>query len=235
MAKLNNPFDIEIYPPFSGMPADALTFLRSLKKNNNREWFEKNKERFEHSVKEPFQSFLSDAAEKLSAFDKDITIDPKRNIYRIYRDIRFSKDKTPYKTWIAASFTFKDGSRKTSAGYYVHIAADEIIIGGGLWAPLPEQLKNIRDAISTHPNELRKILGQKDFKKLFGEIEGESLKTIPQGFEKDHPAADLIKMKQFLCSITREPEVSSSPKFLKIAVDAFKVMTPFIRYLFKHS
>lgn len=229
-----NPFEEDTYPPFIGMPKDTLTFLRALKKNNNREWFEKNKERFESSVKDPFYSLLHDVSEQLKNFDQGIHIDPKRSIYRIYRDMRFSKDKTPYKTWIAASFTFQSGDRKTSPGYYMHIAATEIIIGGGSWMPSSDQLKNIRYAISEHPDELRRILSENKFKKMFGALEGESMKTVPKGFDKDHPAADLLKMRQFLCSITREPEESLEKKFLKTAVEAFKTMTPFVKYLFEN-
>ena len=234
MLHITNPFEEDTWPPFDGLPKDALTFLRALKKNNNREWFEKNKERYESSVKLPFLSLLHDLNEQLKNFDQEIHIDPRRSVYRIYRDVRFSKDKTPYKTWIAASFTFQSGDRKTSPGFYMHVAATEIIIGGGSWAPSPEQLVNIRQAISGHPEELRRILSENKFKKIFGALEGESMKTVPKGFEKDHPAADLLKMRQFLCSITREPEESLDQKFLKTAVEAFKAMTPFVKYLFEN-
>ena len=235
MARITNPFEEEIYPPFLGMPKDALVFLRGLKRNNTREWFEKNKERFEQTVKDPFLSLLHEVGEQLHSFHASIVVDPKKNAYRIYRDIRFSKDKTPYKTWIAASFTFKGGDRKTSPGFYLHIGADELIIGGGLWDPIPEKLKRLRASIDANPKEMKSILGSAKFKQTFTALEGESLKSVPKGFEKDHPAAELLKRKQFLCSITLQPEASLKKQFVKTAVDTFKAMTPFVKYLFEKS
>lgn len=235
MARIINPFEEEAYPPFIGMPADGLAFLRALKKNNNREWFEKNKVRFEYSLKEPFQSLLSEIGEQLRSFDPDIAVNPKKDLYRIYRDVRFSKDKSPYKSWIAAAFTFKGGNRKTDSCYYIHVGADDLIVGGGVWDQIPERLKNLRNAIDRDPQELRSIINAKGFKKLVGAIEGEALKTIPKGHNKDHPAADLLKMKQFLCGVTLKPEASLEKRFVKTAVDAFKTMTPFVRWLFENS
>ncbi len=235
MAKVINPFEEEVFPPFTGMPKDALAFLRGLKKNNNKPWFEKNKQRFALSVKEPFQSFLPERGEKLRAVDPEIVVDPKKDIYRIYRDIRFSKDKTPYKTWIAASWTFRRGSRKTDPGFYVHIGAEEIFIGGGMWDQIPDKQKRLRKAIAADPEELTGIVEARDFRKRFGAIEGERLKLVPKGFAKDHPAAELLKMKQWLCGIEARPEASLEKQFVRLALDTCRAMIPFVRYLFDHS
>lgn len=235
MAKVINPFEEEIFPPFTGMPKDALVFLRGLKRNNNRPWFEKNKERYNASVVEPFRSLLQDLGEKLRTIDPDILVDPKKDVYRIYRDVRFSKDKTPYKTWIAASWTFRGGSRKTDPGFYVHIGAEEIFVGGGMWDQIPDKQKRLRKAIAADPAELTGIVEARAFRKRFGAIEGERLKLVPKGFDKEHPAAELLKMKQWLCGIEARPEASLEKQFVRLAADTYRAMIPFVRYLFEHS
>ena len=231
MAKHVNPFESDDQPPFAGFPADALAFFRQLKKNNTREWFAEHKDRYEENVKQPMEALLATLSTKLRNVVPEIAIEPKKAIYRIYRDTRFSKDKTPYKTWCAASFSHTGRDRKTAPGYYFHFNDKELGIGGGLYAPMPEQLKNIRAAIDRDHTQLLAILADKKFKKLFGELDGELLTRVPQGFDKEHPAAELLRRKQFLCWTTTDPKVITEEAFVDTLVTHITAMAPLVRWL----
>lgn len=232
MAKKLNPFEEGGFPPFTGMPPDAIRFLTQLKKNNTREWFERNKDRYEQSLRQPFLSLLHDLGERLHKHEPAIVVDPKRAIYRIYRDVRFSKDKSPFKLWIAGSFTFASGNKNSSPGFYLHIASDEAIVAGGLYMPEPDQLKRIRADVAEHPERLRSILEARAFKKMFGALQGEVMKRPPRGFDADHPAIDLLLHKQFFVWKSMPAEDSLKPAYVKVVSDACILMLPLIRYLF---
>lgn len=235
MAKKINPFQQDTLPPFDGFPKDTLRFLRDLKKNNDRDWFNANKQQYEQSVKEPMQMLISALAARMKGVHPDIVIDPKKSIYRIYRDVRFSKDKSPYKTWIAAAFTYDGWDRKHDAAFYFHISPDEVGIGGGLYNPMGPTLKKLRTSIADDAAPLRAIIGEKTFKKHFGEMVGEELQRVPQGYEKDHPAAELLKKKQYLCWKSLPTSRITDAAFLDDLVESFAAMAPFIRYLVEHS
>jgi uncharacterized protein (TIGR02453 family) len=234
MAKFVNPFEENIHPPFAGFPADSVKFLKQLAKNNNREWFEANKPRYEASIREPMESLLETLAGLLRQRVPDIVIDAKKAMYRIYRDVRFSRDKTPYKTWAAASFTVSGQDRKTAPGYYFHFTGTEVGIGGGLYAPDSNQLKNLRLAIDHDAAAFRKIIADKALRKRFGELDGERLIRVPHGFPTDHPAADLLRLKQFLCWKEHDLAIIHEPSFAPLLTDHFAAMSPFIRYLVDH-
>ena len=231
MAKHVNPFNTDDQPPFSGFPADALVFFRQLKKNNTREWFAKNKERFDDAVRRPMEALLETLAASLRGAVPEIAIEPKKAIYRIYRDTRFSKDKTPYKTWCAASFSHAGRDRKTAPGYYFHFNDTELGIGGGLYAPMPDQLKALRTAIDRDPTPLLAILADRKFKKLFGELDGELLVRVPQGFDKEHPSEELLRRKQFLCWTTSDPQIICDEGFVALLASHIQAMAPLVRWL----
>ncbi len=235
MAKHINPFDQDTQPPFDGFSRDTMRFLKELKENNDRDWFNENKDRYEKSVKAPMLSLLTTLAARMKGVDADITLEPKKAMYRIYRDVRFSNDKSPYKTWIAAAFTYEGYDRKHDAAFYFHISTDEIGVGGGLYSPMGDRLKNLRKAIGEDARPLRKVLAAKAFKNEFGEMMGDELVRVPQGFEKDHPDADLLKKKQFLCWKTLPKSRMTQAEFTDDLVAAFKAMAPFVRYLAEHS
>jgi len=235
MAKKINPFQENTLPPFVGFPTDALTFLKQLGKNNTREWFADNKVRYEQSIKEPMESLLSSLSEKLRGFDPDIVIEPKKAMYRIYRDVRFSRDKSPYKNWAAAAFTFKGFDRKTDPAFYFHFNTKELGIGGGMYAPSSEQLNHVRKAISKDVKSFRGILTDKKFLTWFPGLEGEVLSRVPQGYEKDHPEAELLRHKQFLCWTTSNPAVITEQEFFTTLTNACKAMAPFIKWLATNS
>ncbi|MCB2203299.1 DUF2461 domain-containing protein [bacterium] len=235
MARKINPFEQDALPPFNGFPKATMRFLRDLKKNNDRDWFNANKPVYEQNVKEPMLQLLSTLAVRMKGLQPDIILEPKKAMYRIYRDVRFSKDKSPYKTWIAAAFTFNGYDRKHDAAFYFHITPGEVGIGGGLYNPMGDRLKNLRAAIDSDADALRAIIGEKKFVKEFGGMIGDELQRVPQGYDREHPAADLLKKKQFLCWKEVPGSLIHEAEFLEELVRDFSAMSPFVRWLAEHS
>lgn len=218
-------------PEFSGFPKEGLRFLRSLKRNNNREWFQLHKTIYENAVKKPMDDLIAAMAEEFRVFAPEIVATPKASAYRIYRDTRFSIDKAPYKTHVAAVFSRKGLGKHEGAGFYIHIDPSEVLIGGGVYMPMPQELSAVRIHLAVNHGKFHSILESASFRKLFGRIHGEQLKRVPRGFSPDHPAADYLKMKQFLVSRTFESETATSSLLQKRAVETFRAMLPLIRFL----
>ncbi|HMD14040.1 MAG TPA: DUF2461 domain-containing protein, partial [Bacteroidota bacterium] len=210
--KLHPPIDQFVVPPFVGFPREGITFLRRLKKNNNRDWFAKHKKEYEEFVKLPMQSLIVMLQGPMMTIAPEFEFNPKRSLFRIYRDTRFSKDKTPYKTHVSAIFHPK-GHWEESAGYYLHIEPGEIYLGGGIYMPDGIQLKKIRTAIATRANEFLAIVENKHFKNRFGILEGSKLQRNPQGFRPDHPLIEWLKYKQFYAGVSWKTDQCFSPKF----------------------
>jgi len=224
--------DQEIYPPFKGFPKAGVEYLRSLKRNNNRTWFEKHKSEFESEVKFPMQCLIASLQPYFESFAPEYDVNPKRSLFRIYRDIRFSKDKTPYKTHVAAHFVLRGKPKGTEgSGYYVHIEPGEVFVGGGIYMPAGDQLKKIRRAISDRQKEFLAIVTDKGFVKLFGAIEGERLKRIPQGYEEGHPMREWLKLKQFFVGVEWTEAKSFKPLFAKEVARVFETASPLVRFL----
>jgi uncharacterized protein (TIGR02453 family) len=225
-------FDVETYPPFEGFPEEGLEFFRKLKKNNNRHWFEKHKNEFEDYAKLPMCSLIESLRPHFARFAQEFDLSPKRSIFRIYRDIRFSKDKTPYKTHIAAHFVLRGKPKGLiGLGYYLHIEPGEVFIGGGVYIPDGEQLRKIRYAISTHSKEFHKIVTAKPFVKCFGTIEGEKLKRVPAGYNPTDPMAEWLKLKQFFVGISLPDNVCKDASFVNFAAKVCEEATPLVRFL----
>jgi uncharacterized protein (TIGR02453 family) len=216
---------------FKAFPREGLQFLRSLKRNNNREWFQEHKVIYETVVKAPMIQLVETLAEDFQRFAPEMIATPKASIYRIYRDTRFSKDKSPYKTHIAAVFPRKGLEKHEGAGFYLHIAPSELLIGGGVYMPMPDDLNAIRAYLASNHRPFKRIVEAKEFRKLFGELSGEQLSRVPRGFPTDHPAAGYLKFKQFLAGRTLEAEHSLSPKFYGTVLETFRAMLPLIRFL----
>ncbi len=216
---------------FPGLPKEGLQFLRSLKRNNNREWFQKHKSIYETQVKQPMESLIEFMATEFQRFAPEMVASPKASAYRIHRDTRFSKDKSPYKTHVAAVFPRSGLGKHEGAGYYLHVAPTELLIGGGLYMPLPEDLNAIRSHIAENAEAFIGIVEGRPFRRLFGTIGGEQLSRVPRGFPPDHAAAKYLRYKQFLASRTFEPGVATSDGFYKLVVETFRGMLPFIRFL----
>lgn len=218
-------------PSFAGFPPDAMTFLRGLKKHNTREWFQPRKEIYEEKVKGPMIELVAALMRRMDDFAPDYTGDPGKAIYRIYRDTRFSKNKTPYKTHIAAIFKHRHLDKHSGAGYYFSVAPDEIEVGGGVYMPMPEDLLAIRNHLAGHHEEFRRIAAGRAVRRLFGEVAGDSLSRVPKGFPADHPAADQLRMKQFLLFGTLQPSLATTPKLYRELLTRFQAMSPFLEFL----
>ena len=216
---------------FPGFPPEARKFLKQLKRNNNREWFMSRKSVYEERVKAPMTDLVLALGEAMRGFAPELAADPKKAIYRIYRDVRFSKDKSPYKTWIAATFPPRGHEKHAAAGAYFHVTFDEILVAGGVYAPGPKELFAIRRHIAARDRGLRAILKDRSFRRLFAEMTGEKLTRAPKGFPADHPAVDLLMFKQFLAWKTLDPALAETPKLYTELVKHFRGMMPFLRFL----
>ena len=208
-----------------------LDFLKKLKKNNNREWFTENKKKFVEA-KDAFEPVVQKLLDGISKFDKNLTeVEPKQCIYRIYRDIRFSKDKTPYKTNFGA--VMGEGGRKsTKAFYYIQVEpGDNSFIAGGLYMPDGEKLKKIRQEIDYNGNDFKKILNKKSFREYFPEMEGEKLKKAPKGYAPDDPNIELLKHKSYIVVHRFTDAQLLADDFTKNCVKIFKEMKPFNDFL----
>ena len=222
--------DLEIYPPFLGFPKEGITFLKRLKKNNNRLWFTRHKSEYEDNVKLPMQSLIAALQPHIVGFAPEIDVNPKRSMFRIYRDIRFSKDKSPYKTHVAAVFHVK-GHWQGSAGYYVHIEPSGVYVGGGIYLPDSDQLRKLRKAIEDRSEEFLSFVKSRAFKKEFQKIEGEKLQRVPQGYAPDHPMAEWLKHKQFYTGVEWKESECHSSRFVNKVVGVYKDLYPFVRFL----
>ena len=214
---------------FPGFPPEGLEFLRKLQRNNRREWFQPRKAIFEETVKQPMREFVSAVNAALHSFAPQYVTDPDKAIFRIYRDTRFSKDKTPYKTHIAASFP-RHGTPE-GAGFYVAVSHKSVAIGGGIWMPAPATLLAIRTHIAAHEREFRKIVAARTVRQLFGELQGEQLTRVPKGFDRDHPAADLLKFKQYLVHVELSPDLATTAGLYPEVVKHFRAAMPLLEFL----
>lgn len=206
----------------------SFDFLRKLKKNNNREWFNVHKTEYQKELSF-MEAFADGLLKNLNSHDMIETPSGKKSLFRIYRDTRFSSDKTPYKTHWSGSF--KRATKYRRGGYYFHIEQGNSFIAGGFWGPVPADLRRIRDDIAFDPVPLRKILKSRSFVSMFGALEGEQLKKAPQGYDANHEAIDLLRHKQFLLRRRFSDQEVLDRNFLKEANLTFKAMRPFFDYM----
>lgn len=207
-------------------------FLKHLKSNNNKEWFDAHKNEY-LKAKEQHEAFVEEVIKGIRKFDKKISPDmtAKQCTFRIYKDVRFSKDKTPYKTNMGASIN-PGGKKSETAGYYLHLEPGNNFIAGGVWMPEPPVLQAIRQEIDYNPKPLLKLMNASSFKKYFkGFDEDDKLKTVPKGYDKDHPHIDLLKNKHFIVSHELSDKEVSGPNNLKTILEGFKAMYPLMEYL----
>ena len=214
----------------------ALKFLRGLAKNNNKEWFEAHRSEYENEVREPMRDLIGEMNAKMASFAPEIGGDPKRSMFRINRDIRFSKDKSPYKTHAACWFHHRRTSSKVgseaesgSAGFYFHLEPGRSMVGGGLWMPPRPQLNKLRDAIADDPKGFEQLV--RGLKK-FGGLDGEAvLKRMPRGFAEDHPAAKWLRYQSFTSGRLLEDAQVTGTKLPALLVRDFESMLPLVRFL----
>ena len=211
--------------------ATTVTFLGKLSKNNNKPWFDKHRDDYQ-AAKEDYEVFVTEILAGLSTIDTAFKEQQAKDcIFRIFRDVRFSKDKTPYKAHFGAFFS-KGGRKFPGAGYYFHLEpGGKSFAGGGLWVPEAPLLKAVRQEIDYNFDEFSTIIGNKKFKTLFKEINGEQLKTLPQGYTADNPAIEYLKMKSYTVSCNIPDADILSKVVVRKAMDVFTTMQPFINFL----
>jgi len=216
---------------FAGFPAEGIAFLRALAKNNDREWFTPRKAIFEENVKRPMIDLVAAIHREMLRFAPEYVGEPAKCVYRIYRDTRFSKDKTPYKTQIAAYLRRNGLPKDGTAGYYFAISPKELAIGGGLYMPPPDALLAARHHIAAHHGEFRSTFDTRKVRKLLGDLYGEAMTRVPKGFDAGHPAADLLKRKHWFLYAELDPKLAVSPGLVKEIVRRFEAMAPLVEFL----
>jgi len=216
---------------FAGFPEPGMAFLRGLKRNNKREWFQARKQVYEEMVKAPMVEMVEALNESLASRVPDFVTEPAKAIYRIYRDTRFSSDKTPYKTHIAASFFHGRLAKHAAAGFYFSVSPEEIEVAAGLYMPGPEQLLAVRSHIADRHAEFRRLITAKALVKAMGTMQGQQLSRAPKGFPPQHPAGDLIRYKQWLFYTILDGGLAATSRLFGEVARRFELLTPFVEFL----
>jgi uncharacterized protein (TIGR02453 family) len=203
---------------------EALQFLRGLKKNNNRDWFKARKDTYDEHVKAPMLALIDEINKALVKLEPGFITEPKKAMFRIYRDTRFSHDKTPYKTNASALFSRKQLDKLGGGVLYISVSPKEVMIGSGSYMPGPRELLMIRQHLAENHKQFRKILGKR-------ELRGEELQRPPKGFTADHPAIDLIRKKQWLLHVTLPAEAALQEDFATEVIRQIRLMIPFVGFL----
>lgn len=208
----------------------TLSFLRSLKRNNKREWFHARRDQYEKHCRQPMLELIERLAVDIKSFAPDHVADPKISMFRQFRDTRFSDDKTPLKTHVAATFPNRTLGRMNGAGIYFEIAPAWVWIGGGLWRPDTSQLQLVREHVAANHKRLAKIVSTPGMKKIGG-LQGDRLSRVPRGFAKDHPAADFLQHRQFIAFREEPAALAHSPRFYKQLVWTLETIAPLVQFL----
>ena len=216
--------------PLRFSPA-ALSFLRSLKRHNDRDWFRARRDVYEAELRAPMVAIIERLANDFLGFAPELVASPRVSLYRIYRDTRFSENKAPLKTHIAAVFPWRGLAKHEGAGLYFHVSPSEVWIGGGMYAPPSPQLLQVREHIAANIRRLKRIVEAREFTRTFGSLEGERLQRVPRGFAPDHPAAHYLRFKQFLAGQEHPPSFATTPRFYADLLKVFRVITPLVRFL----
>jgi uncharacterized protein (TIGR02453 family) len=231
-------------PAFTGFRPEAIQFLADLASNNDRAWFQPRKGEYERLLKEPLEALIATLADRFAARGIPLRADPGRSPFRIYRDVRFSKDKSPYKTNLGASFPWvgegpDDGVGRShtgnvhSSGGYFHLQPGEIYVGGGIWHPEKPWIDAFRRRVADDPGGIRNLVDAPAFRKTFGSLsrEGHALQRVPTGFPADHPAADLLRLKDVVFGRRLADAEAMSPALPDLIADTFETAMPVMRYL----
>jgi uncharacterized protein (TIGR02453 family) len=233
-------------PAFTGFRPEAIQFLADLAANNDRAWFQPRKGEYERLLKEPLEALISALSGRLAARDIPLRADATRSPFRIYRDVRFSKDKSPYKTNLGASFPWVgagagegtgDGGGRShtsnvhSTGGYFHLAPGEIYVGGGIWHPEKAWLDTFRRRVVDEPGRVRELIDESRFRATFGSLGGDALRRVPTGFPPDHPEVELLKLKDVTFGRRLADAEAMSPALPDLIADTFGAALPVMRYL----
>jgi uncharacterized protein (TIGR02453 family) len=207
-------------------------FLSELAENNDRAWFEAHRSRYEEAVREPLRAFIRDIDAPLEQISPHVVADDRKSggsLFRIHRDVRFSKDKSPYKTWAAVQFRHEAGKDAHAPGFYLHLQPGNVMMGAGVWHPAREALEGIRDAISERPDEW--FEARDELLAAGFEFEGESLKRPPRGYAVDHPAVDDLRRKDFIAVHHMSEEAACAPDFVNAYAGLCSAAAPLMRFL----
>src|SRR6185437_14241669 len=216
---------------FPGFSPNALAFLRSLKRNNRREWFQPRKEKYESLIKLPMMELVGCLNEELARFAPAYVTPPQKAVYRIYRDTRFSKDKTPYKTHISAILPRHTATKREGAVFYFHFTEKELLIFGGVYSPERDELLAYRTLLQERYEELNVILAGKKLRRAFGRLQGEQLSRMPKGFPVDHPAEGLLRQRQWFLETTVDSKVLLSGRVVREIASRFEMMAPLVEFM----
>jgi uncharacterized protein (TIGR02453 family) len=216
---------------FPGFSQEAIKFLRALKRNNRRDWFQPRKERYEALIKAPMLEFVACLNEEMARFAPNYVTPPEKAVYRIYRDTRFSPDKTPYKTHIAAIFPCISAVKREGAVFYLHFTEKELLAFAGVWGPDRDELLAYRTLLRDNHEEFNTILSNKALLKKVGELQGEQLSRMPKGFPVNHPAEALLRQKQWYLESTLDIALLTTPSLVPELAKRFALMAPMVEFL----
>ena len=224
---------------FGGFRPEALGFLRRLKRNNQRDWFERNRTDYEAAVRDPMRALVEEMDVRLARLAPELTGDPRHSIFRIHRDVRFSADKSPYKTHAACQFYHQDAGRGAGqdaqgagAGLYFQLADGECFVAGGMWMPARPALDRIREALAEAPAALGRLVRAPGFRRRFRRLDAEAmLKRMPRGYADDHPAAEWLRYRSFTATRMMSQREVQSPRLPEILARDFAALMPMVRWL----
>jgi uncharacterized protein (TIGR02453 family) len=218
---------------FKGFPPEGIAFLRELKKHNDREWFTPKLEQYKQLVRQPMLDLVASLHAAMLRFAPSYVGEPAKCVYRVYRDTRFSKNKTPYKTSTEALFWHNRLDKNSGGGFYISISPEQIGVGGGLYMAKPAALLAVRQQIAAQTPAFRATFESKTVRRLMGELQGEQTKRVPKGFAADDPAADLLCHRNFFLYAKLDPKIATTPKLLREIVTRIEAITPFVEFLDK--
>jgi uncharacterized protein (TIGR02453 family) len=218
-------------PPVPRFTPRTLAFLRGLKRHNDREWFAEHREAYERDVKAPMVQLVERLAVDLRPIAPELLASPRGSLYRIHRDTRFSADKSPFKTQIAAVFPHRDLPRHQGAGLYLEIGPAGVMVAGGIYMPQPPELHALRQFLVENFGRFRALVESPRFRRAAGPVRGDSLKRVPRGFPPDHPAAEYLKLRQFLFGRDFPTAFAVEPGFYRRVLTLFEHMAPVVRLL----
>jgi uncharacterized protein (TIGR02453 family) len=217
---------------FPGFSPRALSFFRQLARNNDRDWFAAHKHQFEADVRRPMIELVTLLCDDMRLIAADCVPDkPEKAIYRIYRDTRFSRDKTPYKTHIAAHFQHRQVTRNQGAGFYFQVSHEGLAVGGGMYMPGPEQLLAVRKALAQRWQEFARLCAHRALVRCLGPLQGDSLARVPKGFDPQSPAAEWLKRKQFYYYVELDAKLALGPGLRRQVMSRFERVAPMIQFL----
>ena len=218
-------------PTLPSFTPKTIPFLRSLRRHNDRQWFRERRDVYDAHVRGPMVAVIEQLAKDFHHFAPELVATSKISLFRIYRDTRFSEDKSPLKTQVAAIFPHRDLGRLEGAALYLEVAPTHVLFAGGLHAPSSPELQRIRDELAHRYRRFRTIIGSEGFRRTLGPLDGKVLQRVPHGYPRTHPAADLLRRREFLASRKSSANFAAEPRFYRELLRVFRQIMPLVRFL----